>query len=381
MSKNTLELKQAIQGLNITKPFDLRAQSKPALKRPAETEVPQVETVQTKPAQNREAQNGVSGPVAEREHGFFMLAHSVFENVVLRQLSGDSFRIFIWMSALAWRFRGSSGEFRASVEYVSAKCGCSRSTATRGLKDLRENQLIECVEQNFKKGNLWRVSRIADGRRYVDSDDAQDEQTKNEPTQEEDEVCSKSGSSSSNLSKEGALIEQQIITPKRFKTENNSLSEHDFLDRYLESLLAPKKRESESLALKGLLGTVPREQIRDAFLHLESKGFRFKEAQVHSPISFLAHAMGEVWQEVVAQKQKQRKPKGEATIVSFSVEETKMEAEGFRKEQAEMWVKFCNAYPDEFGREERLRHLLAGTTFSAKTEIGRAMGVMKWSES
>ena len=73
-------------------------------------------------------------------------------------------KVFIWMSSMAWRYQHSNGEFRGAVEYISIVSGCSRSTVTRALRDLKALKLIECVEQNFKKGNLWRVSSIANGR-------------------------------------------------------------------------------------------------------------------------------------------------------------------------------------------------------------------------
>jgi hypothetical protein len=188
MSKNASQLKTAIQGLNIKKPFDLRTQSKPALKAPA----------QVQDAQHESAHSAQATP-----QGFFMLAHSVFQNPIIRELSGDAFRIFIWMSSQAWRFRESNGQFRAAVDYIVAKCGCSRSTVTRGLADLKLAKLIECVEQNFKKGNLWQVSRIADGR---------NEQAEIEPAQNEKEAGLKSGGSMPKLSREHAQNEHHLIT-------------------------------------------------------------------------------------------------------------------------------------------------------------------------
>jgi hypothetical protein len=195
MSKNTIQLKSAIQSLNIKKPYDLRAQLKPTLKAPAQIEEPQIEQPEIQETQNKEP-----------THGFFMLAHSVFNEEVIQNLSGDAFRIFIWMSAQAWRFKESKGEFRAAVDYISIKCGCSRSTVTRGLADLKKNNLIECVEQNFKKGNLWKVSRIADGRK----EDAEIELAQNKV-----EAGSKSGSSMPNLNKEHAQNEHHIINPNK----------------------------------------------------------------------------------------------------------------------------------------------------------------------
>lgn len=202
MSKSTVQLKEAIQGLNIKKPFDLRAQMKPALKAPAQVELAQKEETQA------DQPEVVAIPVPQ---GFFMLAHSVFSQPLIRDLSGDAFRIFIWMSSQAWRFRQSNGQFRAAVDYIAASCGCSRSTVTRGLSDLKATKLIQCIEQNFKKGNLWLVSQIADGR---------NEQAEYELAQNSAEAGSKSGSSLPKKTQEAAQKEQHLINS--LKNKNNS---------------------------------------------------------------------------------------------------------------------------------------------------------------
>ena len=209
MSKNNLHLKSAIQGLNINKPYDLRAQIKPALKAPV-----QIEQVQKQHAESEDVQIEAAQK-REAPQGFFMLAHSVFEDEVIRNLSGDAFRIFIWMSAQAWRFKESKGEFRGAVDYISLKCGCSRSTVTRGLQDLKANKLIVCIEQNFKKGNLWGVSRIADGRKDAEIEASHNEETKIGVAQNRGEACSKSGGSVLNLTKEHAHNEHHLINPNK----------------------------------------------------------------------------------------------------------------------------------------------------------------------
>jgi hypothetical protein len=220
MSKSNSLLKAAIQDLNIQKPYDLRAQMKPALKKPAEITVgAQVEQPQNKDTQARPA-----------KQGFFMLAHSVFENLLIQKLSGDAFRIFIWMSAQAWRYRESNGQFRAAVDYITVNCGCSRSTVTRALADLKEQGLIECMEQNFKKGNLWRVSRVADGR----NEEAESELPQTESSRNESEAGSKSGGSVLKKNTKHAQNEQQIINPLQENFKNPKKEADEFFDEIEE---------------------------------------------------------------------------------------------------------------------------------------------------
>ena len=93
------------------------------------------------------------------EHrGFFMLAHSVFDDPVLRSLPGDSFRLFLWMSSRAWKYRDSTGLIRASISYAAHGAGLSEACISRSLKVLVDAELIAVKERNFKLGNLWSVS-------------------------------------------------------------------------------------------------------------------------------------------------------------------------------------------------------------------------------
>ena len=118
-----------------------------------ETNGNQCEAPRNDPPQNEAAQREVGG--------FFKLSHRVFFEPLLRDLSGDSFRLFLWLSSRAWRFPTSDGTMRASVGFIESQAGMSHATISRALKTLKDKALISVIEVDFKKGNLWQISSIA----------------------------------------------------------------------------------------------------------------------------------------------------------------------------------------------------------------------------
>ncbi len=92
----------------------------------AQNEAPQIEEAHTEVAQNDPPQEGpaqieaplipqVEQPQVEEPQreigtpqGFFKLSHGVFSEPLLKDLSGDCFRLFLWLSSRAWRFLSSA---------------------------------------------------------------------------------------------------------------------------------------------------------------------------------------------------------------------------------------------------------------------------------
>jgi len=115
--------------------------------------------------------NPPQNEVPQREvAGFFKLSHRVFFEPLLRDLTGDSFRLFLWLSSRAWRYPSSDGTVRASVGYIESQAGMSHATISRALKILKEKALVCILEVDFKKGNLWQVSSIACSHPSPDTD-------------------------------------------------------------------------------------------------------------------------------------------------------------------------------------------------------------------
>ena len=110
MSK--LDLKAAMDSLQVKKPLKLQARQ-PQFKAPTpeaphpkvpKNEVAHVERPQPKAALNEHP---------KLEGGYFKLPHDAFYDEQLRSLSGDEFRLFLWMSSQGWRYRDSDGSLSA----------------------------------------------------------------------------------------------------------------------------------------------------------------------------------------------------------------------------------------------------------------------------
>ena len=70
--------------------------------------------------------------------GYFKFSHGVFQNPILRDLSGDSFRIFLFLSSRAWQFPDSTGEVRASYSFIEMNTGVSVAQIKRSLSQMRD---------------------------------------------------------------------------------------------------------------------------------------------------------------------------------------------------------------------------------------------------
>ena len=94
---------------------------------------------------------------------YFRLANHVFTDPILRTLTADTFKVFLWMCMQVYGCEQSDGNLRASARTVSLGIGIAESSVTRSFYVLLKCQLIKRIEVNCKLGNLWWVSPIAFG--------------------------------------------------------------------------------------------------------------------------------------------------------------------------------------------------------------------------
>ena len=151
-----------------------------------------------------------------------MLTHAVFSDPTLKDLSGDSFRLFIWMSAQAWKYCDSIGLVRASISYISNGTGLSDACVSRSLKGLQKVELVSLYEKNFKLGNLWKISEKASWRKTAGF-----EKPHVERAQKEIEVTSDQLAWSRKVSRKLTQKEGQLISLKNSKknTKRNTPTE------------------------------------------------------------------------------------------------------------------------------------------------------------
>ena len=166
MSNSRSLLKSGIQSLNVGKLAHISKKIKfePPQNEGPEIEAPQIEGAQTEVPQNEVAQN--ERPQIDRGvlTNFFPLSFDFFSHPMVKELSGDGFRVFLWLNAHAWQFPNSKGHFQASVGRVSRATGVSEANASRILAILQKSGLIRHFKSDAKYGNVWEVEDLAKAR-------------------------------------------------------------------------------------------------------------------------------------------------------------------------------------------------------------------------
>ena len=243
--------------------------------------------------------DGAQGTPAAVSGGYFQLSHSVFHDPVLRDLPGDTFRLYLWLSSQGWRFPDSDGSLRASVSFITEALGMPHATVSRGLKLLREKQLISLIETNFKRGNSWQITPKA-AWVPVAGKLSQREASRLEAPHRGLTAPSNRGGNHLNLSKKPPQSEAETRNTIPFKKLENSLSNAtpNVIRDYLESIKPPRKRESEQACYFQLNLAYKADEITEALRFVRERGVPSSGEPCHSPMAFLTRAMSEVLAEI-----------------------------------------------------------------------------------
>jgi phage replication O-like protein O len=164
----------------------------------------------------------------------------------------------------------------------------------------------------------------------------------------------------------------------------NSLSQEPAVIReYFARAMPCRKRESELKAFEELKRDYSAQDVAEALACLQRgrSGANGTALVYHSPMAYLAKAMGEVMAEV--QKQRQERAAA-ATRTAREVEARRQQLADEAREAAlvaEQERAFAMAYPDEAQQREVLTQLLKGTPFKPESRMGRIMALGKWWEA
>lgn len=307
MSRAPSELKQAIQGLGIGRKFKLRSPPPLSFQAPEarQIEVPRTEVPQAEPPQIEGASVGPAG--------FFRLAHAVFGDLQLRDLTGEEFRIFLWLSTRAWQFPDSDGRLRASVSYIQRGLGSSPASIERALRSLQAKKLLRLAVRDFKLGNLWEVSpkavdRGPPGGARGRGEWHQIEVSQNGGAQSEAPQTDPAAPSSC-VSSPRAMMEQPPQVEAEVRTSKNSQERQERTPRvravqvqdfgpkvlaYFDRPMPSRQRDREARAFAELRLTYSPEQIDRALAWVKSHGLPGSGQPVHSPLQFLAVGIASV---------------------------------------------------------------------------------------
>lgn len=269
----------------------------------AHPERPRSESAQSEPPQNEIAQNkGPQFKAPQNEQpqiekasvnglGFFKLSDRTFSSPQLQKLSGDCFRLFVWMSSKAWRYQNSDGTLRASIGYIESATGMSHATISRCVKALRDEGLIKLLENDYKRGNLWKISPVALGGSGPGDMPPQFEPPQNEGPQKETVAASKRGGSSLNLRAKPPQNEGEIRNIEYIEISQKGAGP---LFARISKLRAAEKQKSERESLNTLLKTYSGEELESAVTYLEKHGILGSHAPCHSPFRYLVSAADDV---------------------------------------------------------------------------------------
>jgi hypothetical protein len=267
-------------------------------------EAPQIEGAEFERAQNeatqiesarfagfRKPRTTPSQVSATNGGSFFKLSDRAFSLPQLQRVSGDSFRLFIWMSSKAWRFVKSDGTLRASIGYIEEGTGMSHATISRCIRTLREEGLVTLLETDYKRGNIWQISPAAFAGSGPGDLPPRFELPQNEGAQNVAVAPSKRGASSLNLRGKVPQIEVEIRSIKKSK---ESSQEATSLFARLDRIRAVEKQKSERDCLLQLLQAYSAAELERATSFVERHGILGGREACHSPYRYLISAADDV---------------------------------------------------------------------------------------
>jgi hypothetical protein len=308
---------------------------------------------------------------------FFRLSPRVFSESVTRNMSGDCFRLFLWLSWRAWRFPNSPGVVRAAVSFIEMETGMGHATVSRCLKTLKELKLVTLVETNFKRGNVWKVSNLACPGRVPDPGPG-GKQPKKEAARKEVAGASHAGGHSLKSSNERPQSELHIKNYKNLRKPH--CSETQLLLNRIDRIEAPKKRIREAASLESLLAKFESRTVLQALEFVEKKG-TLKGEPCHSPFGYLTVAIDDVLKRVF------QKTAAEKAVVVFEVpvQSASIEAtaalESFQQELSpperdQFLETFIHSeFPHGFLPPRRVTESLAAVAWLTKARSGSKLGL------
>ena len=102
--------------------------------------------------------------------------------------------------------------------------------------------------------------------------------------------------------------------------------------------------------------------------------------QIHSPLRFLAHAMGEVLPLAKAKIRPTMAIAKTDSSAETSNEKRLADVDSFKQEQQDLEVRFCETFKTEVEQKAEIARLLQGSLVPLHTELARSLAILKWGE-
>ncbi|MGE4234087.1 MAG: ArsR family transcriptional regulator [Bacteriovoracia bacterium] len=331
---------------------------KPCLEVPeneiAESEATQKESPRKKKPQIRVSENELPHEEITEElkgepKGYFKLAHSVFFDPQLRALSGDSFRLYLWMSSRAWQFQNSNGGLRAAVRWITEITGISHATVSRSLRALQDAGLIEALKVDPRLGNVWQVTPKAVWKKAVGDEKVVGHEKKEDTSNRAHGDLKMSAQVPQN---EGNLKKLQ---ENEKKTTSLPIETSERIDLYFQHCKPFRKREAEWKSYQGLLKDYTPAQVAECLDYLLAHGLPGTQETCKVPMSYLSYAMQTVLAEV--DKKRQRLAALQSEIEKKRRE--RAEEEHHAKELAQAEAEFRKTFATEIEQKRVMETYVA----------------------
>jgi hypothetical protein len=279
------------------------------------------------------------------------------------------FMIYLHLFTYSWGFSRETASM--SQGQLESFTGAARNTVRRSLERLTKEGWLKMVEdyECARMSRRWKVSAPENHRKSRGSNS---DPVQNEPGSQLTPPRSKLNPLT------GSKMNPYKERDPKEKSKNSLSTNSKKICEYFDSVLAPKKRESEQKAYLELKSSFTDSQIELCLSHLEIQGTPGTKATCHSPMAFLGQAMLEVLRSAEQESSKKwllntRKLNEEAERRMQRETEIRDAKEWAMKER-----KFLEAFPDFNRQDEVLSELCRDLPFRPQSEIGRKLAIAKW---
>ncbi|MEN9723894.1 MAG: hypothetical protein RJB38_1880, partial [Pseudomonadota bacterium] len=301
--------------------------------------------------------------------GFTQVPHALLRSLGMFEDPID-FMIYLHLFTYSWGYQRETVDM--GLTQLERFTGAARNTIRKSLERLSARKWITEVQKQ-EPGRISRKWRIRNPSPMPDGPTGSKiDPVRNEPGQ----PLTPRGSKSHPVT--GSKIDPYIESSKQTFKKTLSL-QSEKLREYFASIKEPRKRESEAMACRELLGAYPEGDIATALEHVQTRGIGERRGPCHSPMAYLAKAMGDV----LDQQRKELESKGREASRKLREEQSQREQEQQsaleQRRHEERELAFCAAHPDPNEQERILGpYVQRFAAFVHQSELLRRLALGAW---
>jgi hypothetical protein len=250
--------------------------------------------------------------------------------------------------------------------------GASRNTVRRSLERLIKQGWIKMVEdyECARMSRRWKV--VSPEQKLKRKTGSNSHPVRNEPCSDLPQAGSKTDPVT------GFKIDPYKESIPKEKSKNSLSLENEVLEKYFSELKPQAKRESEWKSFQTLREDYSENDISECLEFVLKRGVGEQGSRCHSPMAFLAKAIGGIFTEIEAQR-KRLAERAERERAQLDADRIRIEKEAREAADAEIReLAFNKAFPGEDRQREALSELLRNLPFRPHTQVGRLIAINRW---